>query len=61
MLAAAPWGRGSAGRASPLQGEGQEFESPRLHRTIGVSLEVRRREAAMSTARRPAREKPASE
>ena len=25
-------GRGSAGRASPLQGEGQEFESPRLHR-----------------------------
>src|SRR5439155_25425810 len=25
------WGRGSAGRASPLQGEGQEFESPRLH------------------------------
>ena len=32
MLAAVPWGRGSAGRASPLQGEGQEFESPRLHR-----------------------------
>src|SRR5207245_2667693 len=27
-----PRGRGSAGRASPLQGEGQEFESPRLHR-----------------------------
>jgi hypothetical protein len=25
------WGRSSAGRASPLQGEGQEFESPRLH------------------------------
>jgi hypothetical protein len=24
-------GRSSAGRASPLQGEGQEFESPRLH------------------------------
>ena len=27
-------GRGSAGRASPLQGEGQEFESPRLHRRV---------------------------
>src|SRR6185503_16321651 len=26
-----PGGRSSAGRASPLQGEGQEFESPRLH------------------------------
>jgi hypothetical protein len=24
-------GRSSVGRASPLQGEGQEFESPRLH------------------------------
>src|SRR2546428_10689464 len=31
-IRAPPWGRGSAGRASPLQGEGQEFESARLHR-----------------------------
>jgi hypothetical protein len=25
------WGRSSVGRAPPLQGGGQEFESPRLH------------------------------
>ena len=30
------WGRSSAGRASPLQGEGQEFESPRLHQHAGA-------------------------
>ena len=28
------WGRSSVGRASPLQGEGQEFESPRLHQPL---------------------------
>ena len=27
-------GRSSVGRASPLQGEGQEFESPRLHHSV---------------------------
>src|SRR2546430_6645457 len=46
-IRAAPWGRGSAGRASPLQGEGQEFESPRLHG--GVKAPYRRR---VSRARR---------
>ena len=30
--AGTPRGRSSAGRAPPLQGGGQEFESPRLHR-----------------------------
>src|SRR3989441_10140576 len=64
-------GRGSAGRASPLQGEGQEFESPRLHGGVKTlttggfpppraSLEVRRR-GYRPTARRPVREPPASQ
>src|SRR5690242_18370606 len=31
-------GRSSAGSASPLQGEDQEFESPRLHQSFGGRL-----------------------
>ena len=36
------WGRSSAGRASPLQGEGQEFESPRLHHLMGTGSHTSR-------------------
>jgi hypothetical protein len=32
-------GRSSVGRASPLQGEGQEFESPRLHHSRSAQTE----------------------
>jgi len=37
-----PGGRSSVGRASPLQGEGQEFESPRLHHSQSLTTGVTR-------------------
>jgi hypothetical protein len=42
-------GRSSAGRASPLQGEGQEFESPRLHHSPSAQAG----ETTASHARQP--------
>ncbi len=30
------WGRSSAGRASALHAEGQEFDPPRLHQEMGA-------------------------
>ena len=39
----------SAGRASPLQGEGQEFESPRLHHPADVAFARRSEHQLKST------------
>ncbi len=52
LVRGAARGRSSAGRASPLQGEGQEFESPRLHHSTSERSSTNRKRSDNQTAPR---------